>query len=230
MIDTHPALKAVSPQAPISDWFWDDWHHHGAFFLSAAFDFLYRFGENSEDLTTERPERFEYETPDAYQFFLDLGPLKNVNKRHYEKKIDFWNKLTEHPNYDEFWQARNILPHLKNIDTAVMVVGGWYDAEDLYGIFNTYQAIEHNNPGIFNIFVVGPWAHGGWGSGEGKALGDAYFGFNTAEFYREKVLLKFFNHFLKENDGEIDFPLRAGIEQLEWILPRTIKCIHEGFI
>jgi len=206
MIDTHPALKAVSPQAPISDWFWDDWHHHGALFLSASFDFLYRFGENSTDLTTERPERFEYETPDAYQFFLDLGPLKNVNDRHFEKKIDFWNKLTEHPNYDEFWQSRNILPHLKNINAAVMVVGGWYDAEDLYGIFNTYHAVERNNPGIFNSFVVGPWAHGGWRADNGKTLGDAYFGFNTAEFYREKVLLKFFHHFLKESDGEIDFP------------------------
>ncbi|MFC1538459.1 CocE/NonD family hydrolase [Candidatus Latescibacterota bacterium] len=206
MIDTHPALKAVSPQAPIADWFWDDWHHHGALFLTAGFDFLYRFGENSDDLTTERPERFEYKTPDAYQFFLDMGPLKNANEKYYEKKIDFWNKLTEHPNYDAFWQARNILPHLKNINAAVMVVGGWYDAEDLYGTFNTYQTIERNNPGIFNIFVVGPWAHGGWGSGDGKTLADSYFGFNTAEFYRDKVLLKFFNHFLKEDDSDTDFP------------------------
>ena len=206
MIDSHPALKAVSPQAPISDWYWDDWHHHGAFFLSAAFDFLYRFGENSDELTTERPERFEYNNPDAYQFFLDLGPLKNVNKKHYEKKIDFWNKLEEHPNYDDFWKARNILPHLKNINAAVLVVGGWYDAEDLYGTFKTYTAIERNNPGIFNSFVVGPWAHGGWRSGEGDELGDAYFGFNTAGFYRENVLLKFFNHYLKDTDGEADFP------------------------
>jgi len=206
MINTHPALKAVSPQAPIADFFWDDMHHHGAFFLSESFDFFFRFDQKSGELTTERPERFEYETPDAYQFFLELGPLKNANEKYFEKKIDFWNKLTEHPNYDQFWQSRNILPHLKNITAAVMVVGGWYDAEDLYGTFKTYRAVEQNNPGIFNIFIVGPWAHGGWGSDSGKTLGDAYFGFNTAEFYRENVLLKFFNHFLKEDSGEIDFP------------------------
>ena len=206
MIDTHPALKAVSPQAPISDWFWDDFHHHGAFFLSASFGFYSNFAQERDGLTTENPESFDYETPDAYRFFLDLGPLKNVNDRHFEKKIDFWNKMTEHPNYDQFWQSRNILPHLKNINSAVMVVGGWYDAEDLYGIFNTYQAVERNNPGNYNILVVGPWAHGGWRSGGGKTLGDAYFGFSTAEFYRENIILKFFNHFLKEDSGEIDLP------------------------
>ena len=206
MIDTHPALKAVSPQAPISDWFWDDWHHHGAFILSASFGFFSRFGQKRDDLTTERFESFDYETPDAYRFFLDLGPLKNVNDKHFEKDIDFWNKMTEHPNYDQFWQSRNILPHLKNITAAVMVVGGWFDAEDLYGTFKTYSTIERQNPGIFNMMVIGPWSHGGWRAGGGKELGDASFGFNTGDYYHDNVLLKFFMHFLKDGESELELP------------------------
>ncbi len=206
MIDTHPALKAVSPQAPISDWFWDDWHHHGAFILSASFGFFLRFGQKRDDLTTERFESFDYETPDAYRFFLDLGPLKNVNDKHFEKDIDFWNKMTEHPNYDQFWQSRNILPHLKNITAAVMVVGGWFDAEDLYGTFKTYSTIERQNPGIFNMMVIGPWSHGGWRAGGGKELGDASFGFNTGDYYHDNVLLKFFMHFLKDGESELELP------------------------
>ena len=205
MIDSHPALKASSPQAPIGDWFWDDVHHHGAFILPLAFDFFSSVGVKRETPTTESPDRTDHHTPDAYQFFLDIGPLKNVNEKYFKGDIDFWNKMTEHPNYDDFWQSRNILPHLKNIKAAVMVVGGWYDAEDLYGTFKTYKAVERQNPGIFNILVIGPWSHGGWGGSEGKTLGDAFFGFNTSEYYSKNVILPFFKHFLKD-EGDFKPP------------------------
>jgi len=200
MIDSHPALKAVSPQAPIADWFWDDMYHHGAFILSEGVTFFSTFGKKREAPTTEGEEGLEHGTPDSYQFFLDIGPLSNVNEKYFEGEIAFWNEMTEHPNYDEFWQSRNILPHLRNIKAAVMVVGGWYDAEDLYGTFKTYRAVEKNNPGIESTVVIGPWAHGGWSRSDGKTLGDAFFGFNTADYYRDHIILQFFNHYLKDGD------------------------------
>ncbi len=196
-IDSHPALKAVSPQAPIADWFWDDMHHHGAFILPLAFNFFSSFGQARPEPTTEKSERFDHGTPDGYQFFLDLGPLSNANERHFKGEIEFWNRITEHPNYDEFWQSRNILPHLKNITAAVMTVGGWFDTEDLYGPLNTYRAIEKQNPDAFNILVMGPWVHGGWNRTDGSSLGFADFGFKTSEYYKEEVELPFFKHFLK---------------------------------
>lgn len=206
VIDSHSALKAVSPQAPIADWFWDDMHHHGAFILNLSFSFFAHFGALPDTLHTEWPERFEYGTPDGYQFFLDLGPLKKVNEKYFHGDIDFWNKIAEHPDYDEFWQARNILPHLKNIDAATMVVGGWFDAEDLYGPLKTYRSIEEQNPGNFNVLVMGPWSHGGWTRSEGDSLGDADFGFKTSDYYAERVDLAFFKHFLKGSENKLDLP------------------------
>lgn len=205
-INSHPALKAISPQAPIADWFWDDMHHHGAFILPLAFNFFSVFGQPRDTLTTHWPPDFNHHTPDGYQFFLNLGPLKNVNTRYFHKNISFWNDITAHPNYDAFWQSRNILPHLKNIKAATMVVGGWYDAEDLYGSFHTYQAIEKQNPRTFNILVIGPWFHGGWVRSTGESLGDADFGFPTSQYYQEHVDLRFFTHFLKDDPAGLDLP------------------------
>ncbi len=198
MIDSHPALAAVSPNAPIADWFWDDMHHHGALILPLTFNFFSVFGVARPEPTDEWPERFDHGTPDGYRFFLDIGPLENVNERYFNGDIAFWNAITEHPNYDEFWQARNILPHLKGIGSAVMTVGGLFDAEDLYGPLKTYRAVEKNNPGIFNVLVMGPWRHGGWLRTGGDTLGGADFGFKTSEIFRDKALLPFFNHFLKD--------------------------------
>jgi putative CocE/NonD family hydrolase len=198
MIDTHPALVAVSPQAPIADWFWDDMHHHGAFVLSLSYQFFYAFGKKRTGPTTEPNERFDFHTPDGYQFFLDLGPLKNVNEEHFKGEIAFWNKITEHPNYDEFWRARNLLPHLKNIHAAVLTVGGWFDTEDLYGPLKTYRSIEEHNPDIFNVLVMGPWPHGGWHSRSGERLGDMEFGFKTAKYFQDTIELPFFRKYLKD--------------------------------
>jgi putative CocE/NonD family hydrolase len=199
MIDAHPALKAASPQAPIADWFiGDDFHHNGAFFLPHAFNFLATFGRPRPRPTTETPPRFQHGTPDGYKFFLELGPLQNADRKYFKGDVAFWNEMMEHPNYDDFWKARNTLPHLKNIRPAVMTVGGWFDAEDLYGALNTYKATEKQSPGAYNILVMGPWYHGGWARSDGDSLGAIQFGSKTAEFYRNEIELPFFNCFLKD--------------------------------
>jgi putative CocE/NonD family hydrolase len=203
VIGAHPALKAASPQAPIADWFiGDDFHHNGALFLPHGFNFLSSFGLPRPEPTTNGPPRFEHGTPDGYKFFLELGPLQNADRRYFKGRVAFWNEMMQHPNYDEFWQARNVLPHLKNIRPAVMTVGGWFDAEDLYGALNTYQSIEAKNPGSYNMLVMGPWFHGGWSRADGDALGDVRFGSKTSLFYREKIELPFFNCFLKDKCDE----------------------------
>lgn len=198
-IDAHPALKASSPQAPIADWFiGDDFHHNGAVFLPHAFNFLSAFGLPRPNPTTNPPARFVHGTPDGYKFFLELGPLANADKKHFKGEVAFWNEMMAHPNYDAFWQARNTLPHLKNIKPAVMTVGGWFDAEDLYGALNTYKTIERVNPGVYNKLVMGPWFHGGWSRGDGGFLGNVRFGSETSVFYRNNIELPFFNCLLKD--------------------------------
>jgi putative CocE/NonD family hydrolase len=207
-IDAHPALKAVSPQAPIADWFiGDDMHHNGALTLVLTFDFFASFGIARPELTSDWPPRFKHGTPDGYRFFLDMGPLHNANKKYFNNEIAFWNDAMEHGTYDEFWQSRNILPHFKNITPAVLVVGGWYDAEDLYGAINTYQSIEQKNPDIDNFTIMGPWFHGGWSRSAGDSLGAIGFSSNTSEYYRKEVEYPFFSYYLK---GEGEFkPVEA---------------------
>jgi putative CocE/NonD family hydrolase len=205
VIDAHPALKAASPQAPIVDWFiGDDFHHNGALFLPHAFNFFATLGKHRPKPTTEFPPRFQHGTPDGYRFFLELGPLANANRKYLKGEVQFWNDLMDHPNYDAFWQARDIRPHLRNIKPAVMTVGGWFDAEDLFGALNTYKTIEETNPGIRNTLVMGPWFHGGWARGEGESLGDINFGSKTSLAYQETIELPFFNCLLKDKcDGQI---------------------------
>lgn len=201
MIDSHPALKAASPQAPISDWFMgDDLHHNGAFFLSQNFGFFYYFAQRAEDPLHEELKPFHFGTPDGYDFFLRMGPLTNSDKVLMKGRSPEWTEFLTHSTYDAFWQARNIRPHLKNIRCAVMTVGGWYDAEDLFGPLEIYRATEKMNPGIVNTLVMGPWPHGDWGRGTGEKLGDISFHAKTGDFYREKIELPFFRHFLKGPD------------------------------
>ena len=207
MIDSHPALKCASPQAPIADWFvGDDFHHNGAFYLPHAFGFLSRFGQDLEEPTREEAKPFDFKTPDGYQFYLELGPLANADKKYFKGKIEFWDELMSHGSYGTFWKSRNILPHLKNVKTDVMTVGGWFDAEDLYGPLNIYKEVERNNPGIFNMLVMGPWAHGGWSRGDGDSLGHVRFDAKTSVFYRTEIELPFLKHFLKGNGKGKDEP------------------------
>ena len=201
MIDGHPALKAASPQAPISDWFMgDDIHHNGAFFLTQNFDFFYKFAQKVEDPLHDELRGFNFKTPDGYDFFLRMGPLANSDALFLKGRAPEWNEFLAHPTYDAFWQARNIRPHLKNVHCAVMTVGGWFDAEDLFGPLEIYRATARMNPGITNLLVMGPWSHGEWGRGTGEKLGQISFHAKTAEYYREKIELPFFRQFLKGGD------------------------------
>ncbi|QIL75651.1 CocE/NonD family hydrolase [Hymenobacter sp. HDW8] len=195
----HPALKASSPQAPIADWFWDDFHHNGAFFLPHAFNFLASFGQPRPQPTPNRNPSFQHGTPDGYDFFLRLGPLKNANERYFKNNVAFWNDLMAHPNYDEFWQARNLRPHLKDLNpkTAVLTVGGFNDAENLFGALQTYKTIENQNPKLSNRIVMGPWVHGGWARGTGEMVGNVAYGASPSLFYQDSIEAPFFRAHLK---------------------------------
>jgi putative CocE/NonD family hydrolase len=206
MIDAHPALKAVSPQAPIADWFaGDDFHHNGALFLPHAFNFFVAFGQPRAPGSTASPPRFDHGTPDGYRFFLDLGAMPNAEARHMKGQVAFWTEMMQHEKYDAFWQARNLRPHLRSIAPAVMTVGGWFDAENLFGALNVYRFTEQQSPGARNSIVMGPWYHGGWSRSDGSSLGDVTFGSKTAEFYRERIELPFFSAHLKGR-GEASLP------------------------
>ena len=203
-IDGHPAVKAISPQAPIGDWFHgDDTNHNGALFLAQNFGFFAYMGQVRPSPTgsNDYVKQFPYGTPDGYKFFLEMGGLGKSGDLYWQKlgfRSKLWDQLLLHPNYDQFWKERNILPNLKNIRAAVMTVGGWYDNEDLYGALETYRHIEKQNPGIYNVLVMGPWFHGGWSRSDGDWLGTAYFGGKTGAHYRATYELPFFNYFLKD--------------------------------
>lgn len=201
--DAHPALKAVSPQAPISDFFFDDFHHMGAYLESytpAFAVFGYQKKEQTkEDWFDKEIMRF-YENPakDAYDFYMRLGPLKNITEK-YHKDNFFWQQIIEHPNYDTFWQKRNLLPHLKNIKPAVLIVGGWFDAEDLSGPLKIYKTIEKSSPGANNTIVMGPWGHGDWARENGKSThNNIYFGDSISTFFQKEIERRFFASYLKD--------------------------------
>lgn len=207
IIDAHPAIVAASPQAPVTNWFLgDDWHHNGAFFLAHCFNFMSRFGHPRPEPTKKFIHTFDYGTPDAYRFFLKIGPLSNINDTYFKGDIAFWNQVMRHETYDEFWKSRNINASLKDIRPAVMTVGGWFDAENLFGALECYKHIEANSPNQpFNMLVMGPWRHGRWASTNGESLGDIPFNSKTAVFYREKIEFPFFQHYLK-GEGELTHP------------------------
>ena len=201
-INAHPALKAISPQAPIADWFFDDFHRNGAFVTPMAFIFFDQFDKQREGTHAHWPKAMEPVTPDGYQFFKELGPLSNVNKNYFHGERPFWNELTEHPNYDDYWQARDVLQHLGDTKPAALVVGGWYDTEDLYGPLSTYQTMSGNNAKEHVKLVMGPWYHGQWNSPKGgKKLGEADFGFDTSKWFQDEVQLPFFQQHLKQAES-----------------------------
>ena len=209
LIDAHPALKVASPQAPVTDWFvGDDWHHNGAFFLTHCFNFMAGFGPPRHG-PTSKPEGHPFDpgTPDGYDFFLRMGPLPEANARFLKGGVPFWNEVMAHGTYDDWWKARNLRPHLKEIRPAVLTVGGWYDAENLFGALECYKRIEATSPTTTNLLVMGPWYHGGWARDAGDHLGAVAFDSKTAEFYREKIEFPFFEKHLKGvNPREGDLP------------------------
>ena len=199
-IDAHPALKAVSPQAPVTDWYMgDDRHHNGAFFLMGTFAFLSSYGQPRPVPTPKGGPRFNgYYTPDSYKFYMNVGPLSKVNEKYFKGENALWQEMMVHDAYDEYWQSRAVVPHLKNIKPAIMTVGGWFDQEDLYGPLKVYAGIESKNLKTTNKLVMGPWIHGGWARSTGESLGNIRFGAKTSLYYREKIELPFFNHYLKD--------------------------------
>jgi len=202
--DHHPALVASSPQAPISDFFFDDFHHHGAYLLSyfqatSTFGFQHNGPTNRQWYRSIKPTQ-----RDPWSFYMGLGTMKEAGR--YHRNDFFWKQIVAHPNYDEFWQRRSILPHLKDIKTNVLVVGGFFDAEDLYGPLNIYRNIEKNNPDTFNAIVMGPWSHGDWASLYPRAkVGKLAFSERVSEFYQRDVEAPFFRHFLKGQGEKPDF-------------------------
>jgi len=197
-VDAHPAIKAVSPQAPVTEWFiGDDFHHNGALCLADAFAFYSTFGRARPKPVKKTTWEFDYDAGDVYDFFLKMGPVSNANKLYLEDKIAFWNELLRHPTRDSWWQARDPRPHYKNIRPAVLVVGGWFDAEDLWGTLQTYGSMDSQSPGGHVSLVIGPWAHGGWARSDGESVGNIGFGAKTSVRYREDVEIKFFEHHLK---------------------------------
>jgi len=207
MIDAHPALVAVSPQAPVTDYYMgDDSYHNGAFMLAHRFNFYMGFRDREGD--PERPQPtlpFQFGTPDGYDFYLSLGSLANADEKYFKHKQPLWNLNIDHTTYDDVWQSRAIWKYLKNIKPAVMLVGGWYDTEDPQGLLRQHDFMEKNGPPAVDMLVMGPWNHGGFSRGDGDRLGNVNFGSKTAAFYREKIEFPFFVYHLK-GTGDGKFP------------------------
>lgn len=198
----HPALKAVSPQAPVTNWFiGDDFHHNGAFFQMDAFDFYsalgFGFGQ-PHPIPTAMPARtVGYPIHDNYKFYLEKGTVPNLAAL-LGDSMPFFKEVMNHPNYDQFWKARDARNATHDLKPAMLWVGGLFDAEDNWGAWNAYKAAEDNNKGKdFNKLVMGPWYHGQWANSDGTHLGNLEFGSNTSTWYQQNVEIPFFNYYLK---------------------------------
>lgn len=207
IMDAHPALKAAMPSAPMGDlWRGDDGVHNGAFLMPHNINFIANFGVKRPQPIQKYPAgKLKYDTPDGYKFWLDHGPLTNLDKKHFNGEIIHWEEYKKHAVYDEFWQSRNVEPHLKNIKPAVMTVGGWFDAQDIRGPFIVYNGIKNNSPKSNNRLILGPWYHGSWSTQVGDRSANIPWGSNTGEFYRKELEFKFFSFYLKDK-GTMDIP------------------------
>jgi putative CocE/NonD family hydrolase len=198
IIDSHPALVAASPQAPMTDLFLgDDAYHGGAFMLSANFGFYSHFPIQHGPQTPKPTVRFDFGTHDSYKFYLQAGNIDNLDKLYLKGSSWLFNDQAKHDTYDAYWNARDLSRHMKNVHCAVLVVGGWYDAEDLSGPYKTFYAINKFNPQTPTTLVEGPWIHGGWDFTDGDTLGDINFNSKTAEYFRVHIQFPFFEHYLK---------------------------------
>ena len=196
MLDPHPAVKAVSPQASPADMYLgDDFHHNGAFRLSYGFEYAAMMETSKENAA------FRFDTFDTYEWYLRLGPLATVNEKYLLGKIPSWNDFVAHPNYDAFWQKQAMASYLTRVTVPTLTVAGWWDQEDFYGPQKIYETLEPHDSGKMNFFVAGPWNHGGWMRSDGSALGRIKFGSNTSKYFREKIQAPFFAHFLKGKGG-----------------------------
>ena len=193
MLDPHPALKAVSPQAsPSSMFLGDDFHHNGAFRLSYGFEYVAMM-ESGKEITPFKPDQY-----DTYNWYLSLGSLKKVTDSLPEGKLPTWKNYVAHPNFDEFWQRENVVKYIDGVKVPTLNVAGWWDQEDFYGPVTIYRALEPFDKNHLNYLVVGPWNHGGWRGRTGDKLGPIEFGSNTAQYYRKNIELPWFNYWLKD--------------------------------
>jgi len=206
-LSAHPAVKAVSPQAPMADLFLgDDGHHYGALYLAHFADYIYSMGQIRKGPTTDSLLRFRYPSPDGYWFYLQLGPLKSLSAKIFGSSNPLWDETMAHETYDAYWKANSIYPHLHDIKPAILVVGGWYDAEDLLGTLRTYRTIEKRNPGLQNTLVMGPWRHSGWSYYASVNENRDVFPFSgTIAYFMEEIELPFFNYYLK-GKGTLNIP------------------------
>jgi hypothetical protein len=201
IVDSHPALKAASPQAPMTDLFMgDDTFHGGAFMLAANYGFYDSFRIFPEPALPGTNSPLNFGTPDGYDFYLRMGPTENLEKFSPRGDNSLFDDQLVHDTYDSYWKERDLSRHMKNIHCAVLTVGGWFDAEDLSGPFKTNHAIAQFNPETPNFLVVGPWVHGGWARSLGDHLGDVQFASRTSEFFRASIQFPFFEHYLKAKD------------------------------
>jgi putative CocE/NonD family hydrolase len=202
IIDSHPALAAASPQAPMTDLFLgDDSYHGGAFMLSANFGFYAFFGPQKNPVSSEPSPSFNFGTPDHYRFYLDAGNIANLDLNYLKGSNWLFNDQFKHNTYDSYWKTRDLSQHMKNVHCAVLVVGGWFDAEDLMGPYRTFYAINKFNPETPTTLVEGPWVHGGWARSDGTHLGDVQFNAKTAAYFRSSIQFPFFEHYLKGSGG-----------------------------
>jgi hypothetical protein len=198
-IDAHPAVKAVSPQAPVSAWMrGDDFFHNGALLLPHAFDFFTWFGKPRPAPKNAQDMPLDHQTPDGYEYFLRLGALSTLNAKVLHDSVAFWTEMARHPMWDGFWEARDVLPHLKGLKPAMLWVGGWFDAENLWGALKAYGAAERQSPGAVNRLVMGPWHHGQWGANRGDSLGPIAWGSATSTFFTDSIEVPFFNYYLMD--------------------------------
>ena len=200
MPDSHPALKACSPQAPVTDLYMgDDAYHNGAFMLEANFGFYTFFKPRAGlEYPPKAWDNFDYGTNDGYDFYLAMGPLSNAKKLYLKDSNFYWDDQVRHPNYDEFWKSRNISAHMKNVHCAVMTVGGLFDAEDLQGPYKIFNSVATMSPDTPNRIVEGPWVHGGWAYTNGDHLGPVNFAGDNSAYFNDQVLLPFFQQYLKD--------------------------------
>ena len=210
-LEPHPALKAISPQASPSDmWMGDDFHHNGAFRLSYGFEYAAMM-ESGKDV-----QQFGFDRYDLYGWYLDLGPLGNINEKYLKDKIPTWNDYVAHPDYDEFWKRQTMIPSIRSAKVPALNVAGWWDQEDFYGPVQIYNALEKFDSSKHNYLIVGPWNHGGWSRGTGESLGPIQFGSATSTYFRDQVQAPWFAYWLKDK-GTLDLPealtFEAGANQ-----------------
>ncbi len=197
VLDAHPALKAASPQAPVADWWTgDDFRRHGIFLTPHAFNFFSGFGQERPKPTAKGNKGYTHLNPDGYQFFLQAGSTSDLGRSYLTQTIPFWDSLTAHQDYDVYWVARNAIPHFRRVKPAVLIVGGFYDTENLFGALQDYQSIRQNSPETHAYLAMGPWWHGQWARDSGKAIGPVRFGSATSQWYQQNVEFPFFQHYL----------------------------------